>query len=199
MFGFKSKNHPRFVQDYLAKNKGNKSEDCIVFDTEASGFGGEQVILSYGYVAVCGNTIDLRRSGEYFIQQEESALYDAATIHQITQINQQALSEDDFYEKVLASLSNHTLVAHVASFDIDLLNAGLRERYGIKLKNKVVDTYSLAIFKEYGNNPSYVERGKFTLDALCQKYDIEIKNRHTALGDALVTAQLYLHLKNAGV
>ena len=66
---------------------------------------------------------------------------------------------------------------------------------GFKIKNKIVDT--LEIIKRL--DPQRIERrvaghDVLQLETLCQEYGISVENRHTALGDAYMTAQLFYHL-----
>jgi len=79
-----------------------------------------------------------------------------------------------------------TLVLHNAPFDLPFLNAMLRNSGLTPLWNPVIDTLGLArgLFGT-GNN---------SLGALAAKLGLPKEPSHRALGDALTTARLFLHL-----
>ncbi|MDX1630695.1 MAG: exonuclease domain-containing protein, partial [Thermoanaerobaculia bacterium] len=79
-------------------------------------------------------------------------------------------------------------VAHNAAFDMAFLR-GAEETAGVSFDNPVLDTVLLSAFLE-PDSPDH------TLDALATRYGIgfEPGTRHTALGDARVTAWLFLSM-----
>lgn len=192
---FKRKRAPE-LQAYLDLNRKGSSGKHIVIDTEATSLDKRSArMLSFGHVLIDGRSIELSTTGELFLEHDDSVIDASAEIHQITGIAEHALTHQNFAAELLRILANHTIVAHVADFDIMLINQLLSEIYGIKLRNKVEDTFRMAVFKEYGAQPVHIEKDRFTLDALIEKYHIPVTGRHTALGDAYMTAMLYLYLR----
>jgi DNA polymerase-3 subunit epsilon len=65
-----------------------------------------------------------------------------------------------------------------------------------KLPNPMIDTMTLAIRLELGPHAdrSQIHPEDYGLDALCGRYQIITEDRHTASGDAFLTAQLLLKL-----
>ena len=82
------------------------------------------------------------------------------------------------------------LIAHTASFDLNFINIKLRRYCGHRLSTPTIDTFLLAqlLFPK--------EEKLRSLDSLALYYGIQPTGRHTALGDALITAQVYTIMLN---
>jgi DNA polymerase-3 subunit epsilon len=78
------------------------------------------------------------------------------------------------------------LVAHCAAFDMAML--GWRPGSNtVKFHQPVLDTMLLAFVLE----PTHFD---LSLDALAEKYNVQIHGRHTAIGDATATAEIFVRL-----
>ena len=80
------------------------------------------------------------------------------------------------------------LVAHNAPFDMAFLRRK-EEMLGLRFENPVVDTVAISARLD----PT---TAKHTLDDLCARFGVEIppELRHTALGDAVATAEVFARL-----
>ncbi len=61
--------------------------------------------------------------------------------------------------------------------------------------NKVIDT-GVLYKKTLINSPLLERKESYSLDHLAMKFNISKKDRHTALGDAYITAMAFLHILN---
>jgi DNA polymerase-3 subunit epsilon len=97
-----------------------------------------------------------------------------------------APSFEEIAEKVYTILQGNIFVAHSVNFDYSFIKSHL-DFYGYSLNTKKLCTIRLSrqIFPGY---PSY------SLGSLCQSLNIELKNRHRAVGDAKATVVLFQKL-----
>ena len=120
---------------------------------------------------------------------------DAAEIHgELPQVSKK--EKKVLIEELLAFIGNRVIVGHHISFDISKINQLVSVVYnGFKLKNQVIDTAQLLYrFNRERYENQVGGRSNLQLDIACQDFNIPIENRHTALGDAYMTAQLLMHL-----
>jgi DNA polymerase-3 subunit epsilon len=166
----------------------------VVFDTETTGLDHKQDhILSIGALAVLGNQIDIADRLECYVQQSYQPKAETVAVHGILSKHPASgLAEWDAIKAFLAYIGPSVLVAHNAAFDISMVNHVLAKNIGKKLKNKYLDTSYLA--KRLAFNGAPHRKGEYTLDNMCRLYQIPASDRHTAAGDALITAILLLKL-----
>lgn len=171
----------------------------VVLDTESTGTDpARDALLSIGAVGVYGNEIRVEEAREWFIRPESAlALGESAPIHGIIASElAQGQPEEEVLAEFLDYIGNAVLVAHHAGHDLSLLGRCIRQYApGFRFRNPVVDTVTLSRRIEMPRLlPEYVQPKDYSLDALSERYQILRADRHTALGDAYITAQLLLKL-----
>ncbi len=168
-----------------------------VFDTETSGLDlAKAKLLSLGAVVVQDASILLSQSLEVTAYAPATEVSEHIAFHGITRRELQAgVDEEQILRNWLAFIGNSVLVAHHAAFDLAIINHLSKKYYGIKLKNPTLDTAHLAKRLEHGTQlDEYIRPEDYSLDLLCERYDIRPDDRHTAAGDAFITAKLLLKL-----
>ena len=166
----------------------------VVLDTETTGFDYENDrILCIGALILQNGVISIQNSFEVYIEQDH---YDKSTaqIHGILKaFVVQRPTELEALEQFLAFLQDSVIIAHHAIFDITMINKAL-ERNGLpELTNKRLDTaylYKKTLIKSH----LFERKDHYALDDLADKFDISKKDRHTALGDAYITAIAFLKI-----
>ncbi|NNE77250.1 MAG: 3'-5' exonuclease [Pricia sp.] len=193
IFKKKKKNYPDFWMEYEASFKKELSDHVdeirfVVLDTETTGLDLENDrILSIGGLALKGNTIKINETFEVYLYQH---FYHAKNIaiHCILQEeNKTRITELEALIQFLAFIGNSVLVAHHAGFDKAMLNRALKRHGMPRLKNMILDTSTL-YKRTLLESPLLPKRDSYSLDELAEKFDISKKDRHTALGDAYITA-----------
>lgn len=168
----------------------------VVLDTETTGFDYENDrILCIGAIVLQNYRIPIQESLEVYIQQEH---YNKATaqIHGILKASVlDRPNELEALQQLVHFLGDSIIVAHHTFFDISMINKAL-ERNGLsKLNNKTLDT-AILYKKTLLNSPLLVRKENYSLDDLADKFDISKKDRHTAMGDAYITAIAFLKILN---
>jgi DNA polymerase-3 subunit epsilon len=163
----------------------------IVLDTETTGLDPAKGhrIIEIGCVELL-NQIPTGQSFHAYLDPQRDIPEDAFRVHGISSA---FLAGKPLFTAIagelLAFLGNCKVVAHNAEFDLRFLNAELSlvGKPAIAAE-RVVDTLALARRKFPG--------GANSLDALCQRYGIDISRRtkHGALLDAELLAEVYAEL-----
>lgn len=192
---FSRKKYPIYWETYLKSFKIKQNINLeeirfVVFDTETTGLDTKKDrILSIGTIAVKKNTLKVNDNLESYLKQD---FFNAETvkIHGLLKENNDTkIDEEKAIIQFLDHIKDSVLVAHHAAFDVAMINEALK-RLGLpKLKNKVIDTGVL--FKKTALDKS---KNHFSLDDLSKKFNIPAHDRHTASGDAFITAILFVKL-----
>jgi DNA polymerase-3 subunit epsilon len=160
-----------------------------VFDTETTGLnptGGDQII-QIGAARIVNNKLLRQESFEQLVDPGRSIPASTIPIHGITQDmvrGQPRIGEVLPAFHVFAQ--DTVLVAHNAAFDMRFLQ--LQEAStGLAFHQPVLDTLLLSAVV-HPNQASH------RLEAIAERFNITVLGRHTALGDAMVTAEVWLRL-----
>lgn len=194
---FKNKKKPDYWLNHLnaVKNSKNYAQyeniRFVCLDTETTGFDyTNDRILCIGAVAIKNNKILVADSFEVYIHQE---VFNKETvkIHGIRKNgNEQKVTEEEALIQFLDYLNDAVIIAHHTKFDMTMINEALKRLNIGPIKSKQLDTNY--IHKKV--TPGSIFKKLFSLDELCNIYNIKMHDRHTALGDALLTAYVFLKL-----
>ena len=167
----------------------------VVLDSETTGLNPLQDrIVSIGAIAVLNDEILIEDSFEALLKVEHNL--SSVTVHGITREESLGgLDEPAALDQFFRYLGNGVIVGHHISHDVETLNAGYQRHFGFRLENPSLDTMDLTLHLE--RDGAFAGRDaikKFSLDALCALFDIIPHDRHTAPGDALMTALVFQRL-----
>lgn len=194
---FKKKDYPRYWQQYDALftgfqfDKNIRKNRYVVFDTETTGFDfNKDRVLCIGAVEISNFEINISNSLELYLDQDRFN-EDTVEIHGILRNERhKTLTEEEAISVFLEFVGNAILVAHHAQFDINMMNRILRRKGLPKMKNKVLDTVN--IYKASRIKSNFLNNTSYTLDEIAENYALDVFDRHTAAGDALLTAVIFL-------
>ena len=160
-----------------------------VFDTETTGLdpsAGDEII-QIGAVRIVNRRLLRHESFEQLIDPRRTLPAQSVKIHGISA---DVLVGQPPIERVLpifrAFVADTILVAHNAAFDmrfLELKEAGT----GIRFDRPVLDTFLLSAVL-FPNQETH------RLEAIAERLGVSVLGRHTAVGDAIVTAEVFLKM-----
>lgn len=160
-----------------------------VFDTETTGLHPSQgdEIIQIGATRIVNGKLLRQESFEQLVDPGRYLTPESIQIHGITQ---EMVKNQPPIEKVLpafhAFAQDTVLIAHNAAFDMRFLQLK-EEATGVRFDQPVLDTLLLSAVI-HPNQESH------RLEAIAERLNITIIGRHTALGDAIVTADVFLKM-----
>lgn len=160
-----------------------------VFDTETTGLNPSQgdEIIQIGAARIVNNKLLRQESFEQLVDPRRPIPPEGIPIHGI---HPEMVVGQPGIEQVLpafhAFAQDTVLVAHNAAFDMRFLQ--LKEKQtGLVFDHPVLDTLLLSAVV-------HPQQDSHRLEAIAERFNITIVGRHTALGDAIVTAEVLLRL-----
>ncbi|MDA8254678.1 MAG: exonuclease domain-containing protein [Betaproteobacteria bacterium] len=160
-----------------------------VFDTETTGLepsAGDEII-QIGAVRIVNRRLLRHEAYEQLIDPQRSLPPASVKIHGITP---EMLAGQPPIAQVLpifrAFVADTVLVAHNAAFDMRFLE--LKEAItGVRFDRPVLDTFLLSAVL-FPNQETH------RLEAIAERLGVSVLGRHTAVGDAIVTAEVFLKM-----
>ena len=195
--GFQGPSNPQNIAFIRQLQKELKNESklelplnelkVVVFDIETTGFypeRGDQVI-SIGAVKMTGAQLQAEETF-YSLVKSDSPLSDE--ISSLTSIHQEELVSAPAARDVLLEffkfVQSHILIAHHSKHEQSFMQKMSWDFLRTRFEHRIIDTSFLIRI----GNPSLKP---ISLEDICQECGIEIKNRHHALGDAIMTGHIW--------
>lgn len=181
---------------FQVSEANEKLDDCrlvdlayTVFDTETTGLNPSQgdEIIQIGATRIVNNRLLKQESFDQLVDPGRNIPEHTIPIHGITP---DMVAGKPRIAQVLpafhAFAQDTVLVAHNAAFDMKFLELK-EDSTGLRFKQPVLDTLLLSAVV-------HPQQDSHRLEAIAERFNVTVMGRHTALGDAMVTAEVFLRL-----
>jgi CBS domain-containing protein len=163
--------------------------DAVVIDTETTGLDPSKArIVEIGAVPLTGGRLDEKSALRRLVHPGEPIPLAATDIHKID--DAMVASAPGFaavWPEVAAGLSGSILIGHTLGFDLAILKRECARANLPWHKPRTLDTALLA-------QVAAPHLGGFSLEQLASWLGVTVERRHSALGDAELTAKIFLAL-----
>jgi DNA polymerase-3 subunit epsilon len=198
---------PPFIARYQRSFEATWADDTpidqvrfVVLDSETTGLNPRtDRIITIGAVAVQAGEIVIDDSFSVLLRVSENT--SAVTVHGVTRDESRGgIEEAVALERFLDYVRDGVIVGHHIGHDVGTFDAAYERHWSTHLLNRSLDTMDLTLHLErdgaFAGRPPIRQ---FTLDALCDMFGVVPHGRHTASGDAFITAQVFLRLLKLAV
>ena len=172
------------------------SGEYIVFDTETTGLNPKKDdIVSIGAVKIKDNKILTSQTFEVFIKNSCEMSSRSIEIHRIRPIDlQNAKTTEIAIREFLDFIGSRPLVGYYLEFDVSMINKYIKPMLGITLPNKKIEVSEIY----FDQTISLIPQGNIDLrfDTILKNCGVPDMGVHNAVNDAIMTAMIFLKLKN---
>jgi DNA polymerase-3 subunit epsilon len=171
-------------------------EEFVSLDIETTSLEVSQAqILSIGAVVIKGNRVLSSEKLSLTLSPPKDLPRDSVKIHKLRRIDlNEGLPVAEALEQMLKFIGNRPIVGYNINYDLAVLDRHVRPLFGFGVPNQYVDVMDL--YRKKNQLSGGVDcQINLSFDAIAKCLDVPVLGRHTALGDAITTAIIYVRLK----
>lgn len=178
--------------------KGGPADEVVAIDCETTGLKVRtDDIITIAAIKIRGNRILTSEHFEAMVRPDYSDLRaDAIKVHRLRQSD---LEQAPIIWKTIPSflrfIGGRPLVGYYVDFDIAMLDKYVLPLVGIELPNKRIEVSRLYYERKYSDAPPNTSID-LSFAAILQDLDIPVLVQHDAFNDALMTAMMFVQLRD---
>ncbi|WP_332873974.1 3'-5' exonuclease [Amphritea pacifica] len=172
-----------------------EGDEVVSLDCETTSLNvKEGEILSIGAVKIKGRKVITSDRLDIKLKPPKSLTGDSIKIHKIRAADlADGVYMDEALERLLEFVGNRPILGYYVNYDVRMLEKYLRPRYGFGLPGKAIELshvyHDIIKWRYVGGDID------LRFDTISKRLDIPMLERHTALGDAITVALMYVRLK----
>jgi DNA polymerase-3 subunit epsilon len=170
--------------------------EYVAFDTETTGLNPKvDDILSIAAVKIKDNKILLNERFNVIVKPDREINEDAIKIHGPRKKDlESGIPIEEAVDRFVHFIGSRPLVGYYLEFDVAMINKYFKKLSGTTLQNKQIEVSVLYYDYKIGLIPQGFVDLRF--DSILKDLDIPTFGKHDALNDAIMTALIFLKLKN---
>jgi len=173
-----------------------QGEEWVSFDIETTSLDiSKAQILSIGAVVIKGNRVFSSKKLSLTVSPPKDLPQNSVKIHKLRRIDlNEGLPVAEALEKFPKFVGNRPIVGYNIGYDLAVLDRYVRPLFNFGLPNRYVDVMDL--YRKKSELAGSLEcQINLSFEAIVKGLDVPVLGRHTALGDAITTAIIYVRLK----
>lgn len=172
-----------------------EGDELVCFDCETTGLNPKvDDIISIGAVIIKNNTILSSKKFECFVKPKTELTAVTIKIHRIRKCDlDDAKDINDVIVDFLDFVGNRPLVGYYLEFDVAMVNKYIKPKIGITLPNINHEVSSIYYDKAEKYHNADID---LRFNTMMKNLNIPTLSAHDAINDAIMTAMMYIKLKN---
>ncbi len=172
-------------------------DEVVSIDCETTGLDRKRdEIISIAAIKICGNRILASQAFNTVVRPRCAISAEAIKIHGLREADvANARPMHEILPELLHFIGGRPLVGYYIDFDIAMLENHVLEYIGIQLPNPRIEVSRLYYERKYGDAPPGTQVD-LTFAHILRDLKLPLFNQHDAFADALMTAMIYLGLRD---
>lgn len=170
-------------------------DEIVALDFETTGLNPKlDEVISIGAVVIKGQKVITSTQLDLAIKPTKAIPREAIKIHRIrNQDAAEGMSLAQALPLLLQFIGNRPILGYFVKFDLALLNRCCQQQFGFQLPNDAIELCNIYYKKVNAYYPDAWVDHQF--ETLAKTLEIPVIGRHSAVGDAVTTALMYLKLQ----
>jgi DNA polymerase-3 subunit epsilon len=173
------------------------ADEVVSVDCETTGLDPRRdEIISVAAIRIRGDRILASETYQAVVRPRVAIAAAAIKVHGLREIdvcNARPMSE--ILPDLLQFIGGRPLIGYYIDFDIAMLNNHVAEFLGIQLPNPRIEVSGMYYDRKYGDAPPGTQID-LTFANILRDLNLPLFNQHDAFSDALMTAMIYVNLKD---
>ncbi|MGD0564726.1 MAG: 3'-5' exonuclease [Roseiarcus sp.] len=172
-------------------------DEAVSIDCETTGLNPRKDdIVTIAAIKIRGARILTSERFQATLRPEARMRPDAIKIHRLREADvAEGRAMRDVIPDFLRFIGGRPLVGYYLDFDVTMLNKHVRRFLGVELPNQRIETSALYYERKYGDAPPGTQID-LSFASLLNDLKLPILDQHDAYSDALMTAMIYVALRD---